>query len=123
MPYGPQAISLDFSFPGDPDFIGLPERALDLSLPNTLYILKGQLYVNEDPLRLFNTDFHDYKIGDSFGLYGSVPLLHSIGSGKPTNKTDLIASVYWANSADTWVDTFSRYSTLTSAGVNVEGET
>lgn len=87
QPFGPQALSLDFTFPGDPEFFGLPERSLDLSLHNTLYIEDGRLLINEEPMRLYNTDYHQYKFGDSFGLYGSIPLIHSVGSQNVKNKT------------------------------------
>jgi len=70
---------------------------------------KGKLVVNEDPIRLFNSDFRKFKQGDSFGLYGSVPLMHSIHSGDIKNKTQFVSSIFWNNAADTWVDFFSFY--------------
>jgi len=78
-PRGPQAISLDLTFPGAKHAYGLPERAASLALRPTAAAspldrpAAGSAY--SEPYRLYNLDVFEYLDDSPFGLYGSIPYL------------------------------------------------
>ena len=92
VPFGPQAVGFDLSFPGATFVSGLPERAKKLALPATLTGAppRGQPSVpgidpvtgeqtfsrfRDEPYRLYNLDVFEYLDDSNFGLYGSIPML------------------------------------------------
>ena len=92
VPFGPQAVGFDLSFPGAAFVSGLPERAKALALPATLAgpPPRGQPSVpgidpasgsqtmsrfRDEPYRLYNLDVFEYLDDSNFGLYGSIPML------------------------------------------------
>lgn len=87
-PLGPNAVALDFSFPGAEQVYGLPEHADSLALKSTK---------KTDPYRLYNLDVFEYELYNPMALYAAIPLLisHSV------SKT---AAVFWLNPSETWVD-------------------
>lgn len=90
---GPMAMSLDLTFLTMKHVFGIPERASDVSLRETI---KDQNPITE-PYRLYNLDVFEYELDSTFGLYGSIPLLLSQGP-------DLAAGVFWMNAAEMYVD-------------------
>ena len=100
VPFGPQAVGFDLSFPGAAFVSGLPERAKQLALPATLSgppprgqpsvpgidAATGQQTMSrfrDEPYRLYNLDVFEYLDDSNFGLYGSIPMLvaHSPAGG------------------------------------------
>ena len=92
VPFGPQAVGFDLSFPGAAFVSGLPERAKALALPPTLSgpPPRGQPSVpgidaatgsqtmsafRDEPYRLYNLDVFEYLDDSNFGLYGSIPMV------------------------------------------------
>lgn len=69
-PRGPEAIALDFSFPGAEHAYGIPEHADSLALQSTK---------QSDPYRLYNLDVFEYEINERMALYGAVPVLYAHG--------------------------------------------
>lgn len=90
-PFGPEAVALDFSFPGAENAYGIPEHADSLPLKSTK---------KSDPYRLYNLDVFEYEINERMSLYGAVPVLYAHGK-------DRTAGVFWHNAAETWVDIVS----------------
>ncbi|XP_015112799.1 neutral alpha-glucosidase AB [Diachasma alloeum] len=90
-PHGPEAIALDFSFPGAEHAYGIPQHADSFALRST----KGT-----DPYRLYNLDVFEYEINERMALYGSIPVLYAHGKDRTTG-------VFWHNAAETWVDILS----------------
>ncbi len=78
-PKGPEALSLDITFPGFDHVYGLPERATSLALKAT---------TAGEPYRLYNLDVFEYLHESPFGLYGSIPFLVA-------HKAGLTAGVFW----------------------------
>jgi hypothetical protein len=126
-PRGPQAISLDLSFPGSRHLYGLPSRATALALRPTALSSPidkppaGSLY--SEPYRLYNLDVFEYLDDSPFGLYGSIPYLvaHRVeegGSGGGggggggnknaaaggTNRPSTTVGAAWINAAEQYVD-------------------
>jgi alpha 1,3-glucosidase len=104
---GPRAISLDFEIPDLVEFAGIPERTTvdgTINLPDTLkFNLNGEKLSLKDPYRLFNLDVFEYEANTTqLGLYGSIPYLTTFSD---TNKGNV--GIYWANSAETWVDLYT----------------
>jgi alpha 1,3-glucosidase len=93
-PRGPEALSLDISFPNKAFAFGLPEHASPLNLRDTHGRKEGDF---SDPYRLMNTDVFEYEHDSPMSLYGSVPVLHAQGANGA-------ASVFWLNAAETWID-------------------
>lgn len=91
-PKGPQAISLDFTFPEVNHLYGIPEHATSLVLKPTT-----GTGVTSEPYRLYNLDVFEYLENSPFGLYGSIPLLiaHRVG---------LTMGALWLNAAEMFVD-------------------
>ncbi|KAF5834710.1 glycosyl hydrolases family 31-domain-containing protein [Dunaliella salina] len=89
-PYGPEAISLDISFPGFDHVYGIPEHAAS-------HALKTTAQLGGEPYRLYNLDVFEYALDHPFGLYGSIPLMlaHRVG---------LTTGVFWLNAAEMYVD-------------------
>ena len=69
-PLGPEAIALDFSFPGAEHVYGIPEHADSLALKSTK---------TTDPYRLYNLDVFEYELNERMSLYGAVPVLYAHG--------------------------------------------
>lgn len=69
-PLGPEAIALDFSFPGAENVYGIPEHADSLALKSTK---------STDPYRLYNLDVFEYELNERMSLYGAVPVLYAHG--------------------------------------------
>lgn len=93
-PRGPEALSLDISFPQKEYAFGLPEHASPLNLRDTHGRKEGDF---SDPYRLMNADVFEYEHDSPMSLYGSVPVLHAQGANGA-------ASVFWLNAAETWID-------------------
>ncbi|CAO1625705.1 unnamed protein product [Parajaminaea phylloscopi] len=93
-PKGPEALSLDISFPGKTHLFGLPEHASPLNLRSTRGEKDGDF---TDPYRLMNTDVFEYDNDSPMALYGSVPVIHAqSGSGA--------TSAFFLSGAETWID-------------------
>ncbi|XP_014235159.1 neutral alpha-glucosidase AB isoform X1 [Trichogramma pretiosum] len=90
-PFGPEAVAMDFSFPGAEHVYGIPEHADSLALKST----KGS-----EPYRLYNLDVFEYEVNERMALYGAVPVLYAHGKEKTSG-------VFWLNAAETWVDIVS----------------
>ncbi|XP_043279145.1 neutral alpha-glucosidase AB isoform X2 [Venturia canescens] len=90
-PYGPEAVALDFSFPGAEHAYGIPEHADSHALQSTK---------QTDPYRLYNLDVFEYEVNERMSLYGAIPVLYAHG----TEKT---SGIFWHNAAETWVDILS----------------
>ncbi|XP_043482862.1 neutral alpha-glucosidase AB [Leptopilina heterotoma] len=90
-PLGPEAIALDFSFPGAEHVYGIPEHADSLALKSTK---------QTDPYRLYNLDVFEYELNERMALYGAVPVLYAHGKERTSG-------VFWNNAAETWVDILS----------------
>ena len=69
-PFGPEAIALDFSFPGAEHAYGIPEHADSHALRSTK---------QTDPYRLYNFDVFEYEINEGMALYGAIPVLYAHG--------------------------------------------
>lgn len=69
-PKGPEAIALDFSFPGAEHAYGIPEHADSFALRNTN---------QSEPYRLYNLDVFEYELDERMSLYGAVPVLYAHG--------------------------------------------
>ncbi|XP_063995699.1 neutral alpha-glucosidase AB isoform X2 [Diachasmimorpha longicaudata] len=87
-PYGPEAVAMDFSFPGAEHAYGIPQHADSLALRSTK---------TTDPYRLYNLDVFEYETNEKMALYGSIPVLYAHGKERTTG-------VFWHNAAETWVD-------------------
>lgn len=87
-PSGPQAISLDFSFPGFEHVYGIPEHADSFALKSTR---------DTDPYRLYNLDVFEYELDNPMALYGSIPLMYAHNDKRTIG-------LFWLNTAETWVD-------------------
>ncbi|XP_014206129.1 neutral alpha-glucosidase AB isoform X2 [Copidosoma floridanum] len=87
-PLGPEAVAMDFSFPGAEQAYGIPEHADSFALKSTK---------QTDPYRLYNLDVFEYEINEKMSLYGAIPVLYA--HGKETT-----SGIYWNNAAETWVD-------------------
>ncbi|XP_075213212.1 glucosidase 2 subunit alpha [Lycorma delicatula] len=87
-PYGPNAVALDFSFPGAEQVYGLPEHADSVALKSTK---------KSDPYRLYNLDVFEYELNSPMALYAAIPFMvaHSV------SKT---AGIFWLNPSETWID-------------------
>lgn len=90
---GPEALSLDISFPGVQHIYGLAEHASPLSLPDTT----GPKQHYTDPYRLYNVDIFEYLADSPMALYGAIPLLHAHSATHSVGILNLVAS-------DTFVD-------------------
>lgn len=90
-PFGPEAVALDFSFPGAEHAYGVPEHADSLPLKSTK---------NSDPYRLYNLDVFEYEVNEKMALYGAVPVLYAHGKERTSG-------IFWHNVAETWVDILS----------------
>jgi hypothetical protein len=130
-PRGPQAISLDLSFPGASHLYGLPERATALALRPTAASsplekpAAGSAY--SEPYRLYNLDVFEYLDESPFGLYGSIPYLvahraeeeekgkkggggggnggNGNGNGaSPPQRLSTTVGAAWINAAEQYVD-------------------
>lgn len=93
-PKGPEALSLDITFPNYSHVYGIPEHASPLNLKSTRGEKDGDF---KEPYRLMNTDVFEYDYDSPMSLYGSVPVMHAHAKGKS-------ASVFWLNGAETWID-------------------
>ncbi|BEI93691.1 uncharacterized protein CcaverHIS019_0601500 [Cutaneotrichosporon cavernicola] len=96
-PKGPEAFSLDISFPFAKHVFGLPEHASPLSLPDT--IGEGSYYT--EPYRLWNVDIFEYVADSPMALYGAVPLLHAHSARGTVGVLNLVASETWVDVAHT----------------------
>ena len=97
-PKGPQAISLDLSFPSASHVYGIPEHASPLSLPPTTGQQPGSdAAVESEPYRLYNLDVFEYLSDSPFGLYGSIPFLTA-------HSAERTAGAFWLNAAEMYVD-------------------
>ncbi|PWN26815.1 alpha-glucosidase II precursor [Jaminaea rosea] len=93
-PKGPEALSLDFTFPAKAHLFGLPEHASPLNLRDTRGAKEGDF---TDPYRLMNTDVFEYDYDSPMSLYGSVPVVHA------QNKDEAV-SAFFLSGAETWID-------------------
>eukprot|EP00798_Chlamydomonas_sp_ICE-L_P002757 gene2757-12628_t len=85
---GPEAISLDISFPGFQHVYGIPEHATSMALKPT---------VDGEPYRMYNLDVFEYLVDHYFGLYGSIPFMLA-------HKMGLTTGVLWLNAAEMFID-------------------
>ncbi|XP_035721940.1 neutral alpha-glucosidase AB-like [Vespa mandarinia] len=90
-PFGPEAVALDFSFPGAEQAYGIPEHADSFALKSTKQL---------DPYRLYNLDVFEYEVNERMSLYGAIPVLYAHGKEKT-------AGIFWHNAAETWIDILS----------------
>ncbi|KAG7201657.1 hypothetical protein KM043_004387 [Ampulex compressa] len=90
-PFGPEAVALDFSFPGAEHAYGIPEHADSLALKSTK---------DSHPYRLYNLDVFEYECNERMALYGAIPLVYAHGKERTVG-------VFWLNAAETWVDILS----------------
>lgn len=90
-PFGPEAIALDFSFPGAEHAYGIPEHADSFALKSTK---------ESHPYRLYNLDVFEYETNERMSLYGAIPVLYAHGKERTTG-------VFWHNTAETWIDILS----------------
>lgn len=81
-------IALDILFPNVQRAYGIPEHADRLTLQNTRL---------NQPYRLFNVDYGNYKINSTEALYGSIPVLYAHG-------VEQSSGIFWLNPSQTWVD-------------------
>ncbi|GEQ67534.1 hypothetical protein JCM33374_g1199 [Metschnikowia sp. JCM 33374] len=98
LPLGPEAVAVDVELVGFSHAYGIPEHADSLNLKDTTD--------TNWPYRLFNVDIFEYETDSRMPMYGSIPLLVGVKPGSAVG-------VFWANSADTFVDL--RKSDSTSA--------
>lgn len=91
-PAGPEAISIDMSFPGSQHVYGIPERATNLALKPT-----AGADVASEPYRLYNLDVFEYEHSSVFGLYGAIPVMLAHKKGQTTG-------IFWHNAAEMYVD-------------------
>lgn len=68
--FGPEAVALDFSFPGAEHAYEIPEHADSFALRSTK---------QTDPYRLYNLDVFEYEVNEKMSLYGAVPVLYAHG--------------------------------------------
>ncbi|KAJ9098154.1 hypothetical protein QFC21_004483 [Naganishia friedmannii] len=85
-PKGPEAFSVDISFPGVEHIFGLAEHASPLSLPST----DGGRY--SEPYRLWNVDIFEYEHDSTMALYGAIPLIHAQNGKHSVGLLSLVAS-------------------------------
>lgn len=71
-PNGPNAISIDVSFPNVEHVFGIPEHATSFNLKSTR---GADAPANSQPYRLYNLDVFEYELNEPMALYGSVPVL------------------------------------------------
>ncbi|XP_032679832.1 neutral alpha-glucosidase AB isoform X2 [Odontomachus brunneus] len=90
-PFGPEAVAMDFSFPGSEHAYGVPEHADSLALQSTK---------STDPYRLYNLDVFEYETNERMALYGAIPILYAHGKERTSG-------VFWHNTAETWIDILS----------------
>ncbi|XP_054006859.1 neutral alpha-glucosidase AB [Hylaeus anthracinus] len=90
-PLGPEAVALDFSFPGADHAYGIPEHADSFALKSTKQI---------DPYRLYNLDVFEYETNNRMSIYGAIPVLYAHGKDRTTG-------IFWHNVAETWIDILS----------------
>lgn len=91
-PKGPQAITLDISFPGALHAYGIPEHATSLSLKPTV-----GANITSEPYRLYNLDVFEYLEDSPFGLYGSIPYLTALSK-------ESSVGAFWLNAAEMYID-------------------
>lgn len=101
-PNGPEAISLDFTFPLSRVLFGIPEHCETFSLKQT---------IGKEPYRLFTLDVPGYELDSEMALYGAIPVIYGHG---PQGTVGM----FWHNSADTFVDI---YDTKTSQFITESG--
>ncbi len=83
------SIRLDIKYPKINNLYGLPERANDIELTDT---------IGNDLYRLFNIDKFVYEKDKALGLYGSIPFLQGYSYD---NK--IITGLIWNNPSETYV--------------------
>ena len=91
-PKGPQAISVDISFPDALHVYGIPEHATSLSLKPTV-----GANITSEPYRLYNLDVFEYLEDSPFGLYGSIPYLTAVSE-------EFSVGAFWLNAAEMYID-------------------
>ena len=96
MPYGHQAFSVDFTFPGAHKLYGLPTHTTAMALPPTTTADRSL----RDPYRLYNSDVFGYDVNDTFPLYAAVPFAYAHQSRRGGETT----GIFLHNGADTYVD-------------------
>ncbi|KAF3149906.1 hypothetical protein TWF569_004825 [Orbilia oligospora] len=101
-PRGPEAVSMDISFPGYDHVFGIPSHATSLSLKTT----RGGEGAYEEPYRLYNADVFEYIVDSPMTLYGSIPFMQAHRKGSSVG-------VLWLNAAETWVDVVKEKKTKT----------
>ncbi|GAA93397.1 glycoside hydrolase family 31 protein [Mixia osmundae IAM 14324] len=99
-PKGPEALSLDITFPGYEHVFGIPEHAGPLSLKTT----RGGKDAYTDPYRHYNLDVFEYEYDSEMALYGAIPFMKAHRAGSTV-------AVFWLNAAETWID-ITKQSTL-----------
>ncbi|KAG2339618.1 hypothetical protein BDR05DRAFT_1003281 [Suillus weaverae] len=92
-PKGPECLSLDITFPNHTHVYGIPQHAMNLSLPSTT----GLTARYTDSFRLYNADVFEYLSDAPTSLYGSIPLMHAHFA------TSTVA-VFNALASETWID-------------------
>ncbi|KRT80427.1 glycoside hydrolase, partial [Oryctes borbonicus] len=89
-PRGPEALSVDISFPGALRAYGIPEHADKFALRTT-----GE--GGADPYRLYNLDVFEYELDSPMAIYGAIPVLYAHGLKQTV-------AIFWHNTAETWID-------------------
>ncbi|KCV69517.1 hypothetical protein H696_03938 [Fonticula alba] len=101
-PRGPQAVSVDVTFPGFYGVFGIPEHASDFALQDTFL---------GDPYRLYNLDVFQYVLDSPMALYGSVPLMiaHGHMANRPAaRRPRRSVGLLLLNASEMWVDVAHR---------------
>jgi len=93
---GPESVGVDITFPEAVQLFGIPERAMSLSLPETIKYEGSNVVHVSEPYRLYNLDVFEYELEKTLGLYGSVPFLLA--------RSSRLSGVLWLNAAETYVD-------------------
>ncbi|GCF00991.1 hypothetical protein ZYGM_000515 [Zygosaccharomyces mellis] len=88
MPFGPESVSLDFTFNEFENLYGLPEHPASFRIEET---------IGGEPYRLFAADVPRYDVGTRMPTYGNIPFV--IGNNEKS-----AAGLFWVNAADTWID-------------------
>jgi alpha 1,3-glucosidase len=87
---GPTSVAIDIQFhAAGARFSGLPAHTLPLTLGQTVSV--------SDPIRFFNTDIHQFEVGNGMSMYGAIPFLMA----RSQSGCD---GVFWCNPSETWVD-------------------
>ncbi|ELP93855.1 neutral alpha-glucosidase AB precursor, putative [Entamoeba invadens IP1] len=93
-PHGPSLVSITYKFPNSRHLYGIPDHATNVLLKNT-----DSTGYNE-PYRLYNTDVFEFEVDTEMTLYGTVPIIYSLGSNT--------GAVFHNNPTETFVNVVNQ---------------